>query len=380
MSSNSGRLPGTRGWVIGRAAGAPIVLAPSWIIAAVVLTTVFAPTVQARAPHLGPLTYVVALGFVILLFVSVLVHELAHGLVARARGQVVREFAITLWGGHTAFGGAAPTPGTSALVAVVGPVANLVIAAVCWFAAQAVPSDGVGGLLLYAGAFSNGFVGIFNLVPGLPLDGGRVLEALVWRVTGDRHRGALVAGWCGRVVALAVVAWALVLPLASGLSPDPYTIVWAALIGSFLWGGATAAINGAKTSRAVSSITVAAVGYPATVVPADATLADADRARGMAGVDDVVVLSPDGRPAAYVDRAASAAVAPEHRVSTPVVAVSVVLPVGAVVDASLEGAELVQAVGHATRMSPIVVAASGDRVVALVRAVDVIAALRAPRS
>jgi Zn-dependent protease len=380
VTSSSGRRPGTRGWVIGRAAGAPIVLTPSWFLAAVVLTMIFAPTVQARAPRLGVLTYVVALGFVVLLFVSVLVHELAHGLVARARGQVVHEFAITLWGGHTAFGGAAPTPGTSALVAVVGPVANLVIAAACWFAAQAVPADGIAGLLLYAGAFSNGFVGVFNLVPGLPLDGGRVLEALVWRVTGDRHRGAIVAGWGGRVVALAVVAWALVLPLASGTSPDLYTIVWAALIGSFLWSGATGAITGATTSRAVTAITVGAVGLPATVVQADATLADADRARGVAGVDDVVVLSPDGRPAAYVDRAASAAVAPEHRASTPVVAVAVVLPVGAVVDASLAGAELVQAVGQATRMAPVVAAVQGDRVVALVRAVDVIAALRGQRS
>ena len=362
--------------MIGRAAGAPIILAPSWLLAAVVLTAIFAPTVQSRAPQLGALTYVVALGFVVLLFVSVLVHELAHGLVARSRGQVVHEFAITLWGGHTAFGGAAPTPATSALVAVVGPVANLVIGVACWVAAQAVPSSGLAGLLLYAGAFSNGFVGFFNLIPGLPLDGGRVLEAVVWRVTGDRHRGAVVAGWGGRVVAVAVVAWVLVLPIMSGSTPDLYTIVWTVLIGSFLWSGATRAITGARTGRAVAAITVATVGLPAAVVEAHATLADADRARGTAGLDDVVVLAPDGRPAAYVDRAAAAAVAPEQRASTPVVAVSVVLPVGAVVDASLEGAAFVQAVGQATRMSPVVVALRGGRVVALVRAVDVIAALR----
>ncbi|NMM29660.1 MAG: peptidase M50 [Cellulomonas sp.] len=377
MSSSGSRRGGTKGWVIGRAVGAPIILAPSWLLAAVVLTAIFAPTVQARAPELGALTYVVALGFVVLLFVSVLVHELAHGLVARSRGQVVHEFAITLWGGHTAFGGAAPTPATSALVAVVGPVANLVIAVGCWVVAQAVPADGLAGLLLYAGAFSNGFVGFFNLIPGLPLDGGRVLEALVWRVTGDRHRGAVVAGWGGRVVAVAVVAWALVLPILRGSPLDLYTIVWTFLIGSFLWSGASGAIAGARTGRAVTAITVAVVGLPAAVVEAHATLADADRARGAAGVNDVVVLAPDGRPAAYVDRAAAAAVAPEDRASTPVVAVSVVLPVGAVVDASLEGAALVQAVGQTTRMSPVVVAVRGGRVVALVRAVDVIAALRA---
>ena len=94
--------------MIGRAVGAPIILAPSWLIAAVVLTLIFAPTIRARA-DLGPLVYVVALAFVVLLFASVLVHELAHGLMARARGQQPREFVLTLWGGHTAFGGATPT-------------------------------------------------------------------------------------------------------------------------------------------------------------------------------------------------------------------------------------------------------------------------------
>ncbi len=373
----SARRGGTRGWVVGRAAGAPIIITPSWVLAAVVLTSLFAPTVQARAPELGVGTYVVAFGFVVLLFVSVLVHELAHGLVAQARGQTVQEFAITLWGGHTAFGGAAPTPATSALVAVVGPVANLVIAGLCWVGGQAAAPDGLAGLLLYAGAFSNGFVAIFNLVPGLPLDGGRVLEAAVWRITGDRHRGTIVAGWAGRVVAVGVVLWALGLPLLAGRSPDVVTVVWTALIGAFLWSGAGAAIRGGHTGRAVGQITVASVGTRATTVPATAMLADADRARSTVGAQDVVLLAPDGRAAAYVDRAAADAVPPADRAHTPVTAVAVLLPVGAWVDARLAGVELVRAIGAATQRTPVVVAVDGGRVTALVKAVDVVAALRA---
>ena len=374
--SSAERRQGTQGWVVGRAAGAPVVVTPSWLLAAVVLTAVFAPTIQARAPQLGGLTWVVAGGFVVMLFVSVFVHELAHGFVARARGQVVREFALTLWGGHTAFGGAAPTPATSALVAVVGPLANVAIGAVCWAGAQAVPASGLLGMLLYAGAVTNGFVALFNLVPGLPLDGGRVLEALVWRVTGDRHAGTVAAGWVGRVVAVGVLVWALALPLLDGTRPSLFTVGWAGLVGAFLWSGASAAVRDGRTGRRLDLITVESVGLPATAVPADATLADADRARSAAGVDDVVLVSPEGRPEAYVDRDAAAGVPSGQRSSTPVAAVAVVLPPGAVVDGTLRGAELVGAVGHATRLSPVMAVVADGRVTALVRATDVVAALR----
>ncbi|MBB2922098.1 site-2 protease family protein [Cellulomonas cellasea] len=374
--SSAERRQGTRGWVVGRAAGAPVVVTPTWLLTAVVLTAVFAPTIQARAPGLGALTWVVAGAFVVMLFVSVFVHELAHGFVARARGQVVREFALTLWGGHTAFGGAAPTPATSALVAVVGPLANVVIAAACWAVGQALPSSSLLGMLLYAGAVTNGFVALFNLVPGLPLDGGRVLEALVWRVTGDRHAGTVAAGWVGRFVAVGVLVWALALPLLEGTRPSLFTVGWAGLVGAFLWSGASGAVREGRQGRVLDLVTVESVGLPATVVPAGASLADADRARSTAGVDDVVLVSAEGHPEAYVDRAAAAGVPSEQRASTPVAAVAVVLPAGAVVDGTLRGAELVGAVGHATRLSPVMAVVTDGRVTALVRATDVVAALR----
>ena len=204
--------------------------------------------------------YVVALGFVVLLFASVLVHELAHGLMARARGQQPREFVLTLWGGHTAFGGATPTPASSALIAVVGPIANLLLAAGFLAVAQGVETNSLVGLLVWSGCLTNAFVGLFNLVPGLPLDGGFLLEAAVWAVTKNRHTGTVAAGWVGRVVAVGVFAWALVLPLVQGRQPEIYDVVWAALIGAFLWSGASAAVRGGRTQKAVGLITVASVG------------------------------------------------------------------------------------------------------------------------
>ena len=98
--------------MIGRVAGAPVVLSPSFLLAAIVLTAAFTPSVQS-ATGLGTGAYVVAAVFVVLLFGSVFCHELAHGLVGRARGQQPTAFVLTLWGGHTSFGGAAATPGST---------------------------------------------------------------------------------------------------------------------------------------------------------------------------------------------------------------------------------------------------------------------------
>lgn len=361
--------------MIGRAVGAPIIVAPNWLIAAVVLTLIFAPSVRARA-DLGALVYVVALAFVVLLFASVLVHELAHGLMARARGQQPREFVLTLWGGHTAFGGATPTPASSALIAVVGPIANLLLAAGFLAVAQGVETNSLVGLLVWSGCLTNAFVGLFNLIPGLPLDGGFLLEAAVWAATGNRHTGTVTAGWVGRVVAVGVFAWALLLPLVQGRQPELYNVVWAALIGAFLWAGASAAVRGGRTQKAVGLLTVASVGRRATGVGHTESLAHAGSLAAAAGAEEVVILSPDGRPAAYVDRAAAASVPADAAGTTPVTAVAVPLPGGAVVDGLLTGHELVAAVGRATEHSPVVVAVVDGRVVGLIRAMDVVAAIR----
>jgi Zn-dependent protease len=369
----------TRGWVVGRAAGAPIILTPSSALMAAVIALVFAPSVQARAPQLGTgSTYVVALVFAVLLLLSVLVHELAHGLVARARGLQVREFALTLIGGHTAFGGGRVTPGTGALVAVVGPLANLALAAVFGVVARFTDTASLAHLVLFSAAFANLFVGGFNLVPGLPLDGGQVLEAAVWKVTGDRRTGAVVAGWAGRVVAVLFVVWVLGVPLAAGRSPDLVGVVWAAIVGAFLWSGASQAIGAAASARRLDAVTVAHIGTPAVAVAATAMLAEADAARGIARADAVVLLAPDGRVAAYVDPAAANAVPPQDRPRVPVTAVSVTLPAGAVVDGSLQGPALVQAVARVSQFAPVMVAVADGRVVALLRSADVAAALRSP--
>lgn len=365
------------GWLLGRVAGVPVVVAPSSLLATAVLTFVFAPSVRTWTGGGDVLPYVVALVFVVLLFASVLVHELAHGLVGQARGQQPHAYVLTLWGGHTTFGGAAPTPATTALVAVVGPLANLVLAGGAWLVAtHAAPPGSLLQTLLWAAAIANAFVGLFNLVPGLPLDGGRILEAVVWVATRDRHRGTVVAGWVGRVVAVGLVAVVLVRPWLAGTTPDLFTVAWAALLGAFLWSGASDAIRGGRTGRRVDALTLATVGRPAAVVGAQASLASARAAAAAAQVAEVVVLAPDGRPAAYVDAEAADRVPADLAGTTQVLAVATPLPVAAVVDGALAGDALLRALSDATRHGPVVAAVVDGRVVALVRTPDVVAALR----
>ena len=89
-------------------------------------------------------------------------------------------------------------------------------------------------LLGLALVWTNGFVALFNMLPGLPLDGGFLVDSLVWKVTGSREQGMIAAGWCGRAVTVAVLVWVVVVPLARGQQPSLFTIIWGGFIGAFI--------------------------------------------------------------------------------------------------------------------------------------------------
>lgn len=259
--------PGS-GISLGRVLGVPVRLAPSWFAVALVVVVVFAPSVEQSTGLRAPATWVVAALFAVLLLISVLLHEVAHAATARALGLPVSEIVANLWGGHTQFSDESPTPSSTALVAVTGPLANGALALAGWAGLSAV-DGGVARVLLVALVLTNAFVAVFNLVPGLPLDGGRVLEAAVWAVTGDRSTGTLAAGWCGRVVAVLLMMWWVGRPLALGRQPDLTSLVWSVMIAALLWQGATAAIGVARLRRSASRVRLADVVRPALGLPAD---------------------------------------------------------------------------------------------------------------
>lgn len=363
-----------RGLVVGRFGTAPIVVRPGWLLATVLLAVVSAPVARAVLPGLSPAgAYVVGAGFGLLLLGSVLVHELAHAAMARRRGIAVRQIVLTLVGGHTEMAEAA-TPATSALVAVAGPLANAVLALAAWAGLRAVPPGTVAEAALGVLATSNAVVAAFNLLPGLPMDGGWILEAIVWRATGRRRAGTRGAAVVGRVVAVGLLAFAVAWPLATGRDPSVTAVVWAAVIGVTLWTSAGDFLALADWRGKVEGMDLTRLARPAV---ASAAVVLSDLPHDVGGRGPEVVLVADGRVVGYVDGAALAQVPLQHRSGTPVEAVLVPLPARATVDGALRGPDALRAVGEVARSTPVMVVLGprGD-VVGLLRYADVTAALR----
>lgn len=284
------------GWRLATIGGVPVYIGRSWPIIAVIIVATFGPGVASSRPDLGPGAYAVAAAYAVLLLVSVLAHEAAHAVVATRAGYRVNRVVADLWGGHTAYNSSNARPGASALVAIAGPAANALLALVGWLALPHIDGD-ITFLLVGALVYTNGFVAAFNLLPGLPLDGGFLVDSLVWRITGRRESGLIAAGWCGRVVTVLVVLWFVGLPLLNGQPPQLFNIVWALFIGGFLWVGATNAIRSGHGSRLLAGIRIDSVWRRAASLPAHASAAEAVSLRGSGPGGTVVIVEDDRRTA-----------------------------------------------------------------------------------
>jgi Zn-dependent protease len=341
-----GRSLATRkdGIPLGRIAGIPVVLAYSWFIIAAFTVIVYGPVLLRNNPALGLGAYVVAFAYAVLLLISVLVHELAHALTAKIYHWPTEKIVLNLWGGHTQFESFTASPGRSVLVALAGPAANFVLAGGGWVLLAAGNLSGVADILANIFVWANLLIGIFNVLPGLPLDGGRLVESAVWKVTGSQEKGTVAAGWGGRIIVIALVVWFVALPLLSGERPDISLMLITVLVGSFLWMGATASIQQARLRGRLHLVHAGSLAEPAVGLPETATVAELERLqRSVQGSPPAVVLyGPDGRPVAVVDAGVAATVPPDAVASTPLTAVSYALGAGAYVPESSRGQELLQ--------------------------------------
>ncbi len=328
---------------IGRIAGVPVYVNVSWIFVALLIAYAFTPSVQAAVPELGVLSYAAAFGFAILLYSSVLVHEIAHVLVARAFGLPVRSITLQFLGGVSEIEREPETPWREFAVAVVGPLTSLAIGLVAWLGYEVVAGPPLLSLVLYMLASANFLIGVFNLLPGLPLDGGRILRAAIWAISRKPHLGTLIAGWAGRVVAVLVLAVPWIWFAGTNGMPSILHIVWSVLIATFLWAGSTQALVSARVRKKLPALQARQLARRGVPVPPELPLSEAIRRAQEAQSGGLVVVDPGGRPVGLVSEAAVLAT-PEHR--RPWVAVGDVarkIEPGLVLPADLTGEALVQA-------------------------------------
>jgi Zn-dependent protease len=336
---------------IGRIAGVPIYVNLSWFIVALLIAFVFTQTLGESYPELaaqlGRWAYVAGLVFAILLYGSVLVHEISHVLVAKWFGLPVRAITVQFLGGVSEIEREPETPWREFAVAVVGPLTSLGLgfgAGGLWLAIR-----GEGPLLLEIGlaqlAGANLLVGVFNLLPGLPLDGGRILRAGVWAVSRRPHLGSQVAGWAGRGVAVLVILLPWVLFAGADGTPSLLMIVWSILIATFLWAGSTQALVTAKIRRKLPALRARELARRGLPVPSDLPLSEAIRRAELSDAGAIVVVDNDGRPTALVNEAAVVATPEQRRPWILVGDVARRLEAGLVLSAELRGEDLVRAMG-----------------------------------
>lgn len=326
---------------LGRIAGIPIILAYSWFVIAAFTVIVYGPVLLERNPGFGITAYYVAFAYALLLLISVLVHELAHALTAKVYGWPTQKIVLNLWGGHTQFENFTATPARSVIVALAGPAANLVLAGGAWLVLSSASMGVVADTLTNIFMWANFVIGIFNVLPGLPLDGGRIVESAVWKATGSQAKGTVAAGWAGRIIVVGLGAWFIAMPLLAGVTPDFSLMMITILVGGFLWMGASASIQQGTLRGRLHLVSAAALAAPAVGIPATATVADIRRL-SVTGTPAVVVCGPEGRPQGVVDGQALTAVPDSAAESTPATAVSYALAAGAYVPEWSQGQELIQ--------------------------------------
>jgi Zn-dependent protease/CBS domain-containing protein len=251
----------------------------------------------------------------ILLFASVLIHELAHSFLAKARGLEARSITLFIFGGVSSLSGETKRPSTEFVVAIVGPLTSLVLSGIAYAVAVAAPrASPVAAIAGYLAAI-NGVLGLFNLIPGFPLDGGRVLRAIIWQVTRDSRRSTELATAVGRLVAWGFVLWGFWLVL----NDEVFRGIWIVAIGWFLQNAASASLEQTVAEQRLRRLRVGDVVRPdPTAVPSNISVAelverymlpgarrsipvvDGDRVVGIVTLSDVRHVPPEQRPTTLV--------------------------------------------------------------------------------
>ncbi|MFB7517114.1 site-2 protease family protein [Streptomyces sp. NPDC056144] len=354
---------------MGRPFGVPVYVAPSWFLVAALITWVFGDQIERVLPELGAARYLVSLFFAVAFYASVLVHELAHTIAALRFKLPVRRIQLQFFGGVSEIEKETETPGREFVLAFVGPLLSLVLAGVFYLSLYAVEPGTVPGVLLAGLMISNLIVAAFNLLPGLPLDGGRMLRAVIWKITGKPMSGTVAAAWVGRALAVTVLIGLPLLTRTGWLGNstediDGFTTVTdallAAILAAIIWTGAGNSLRMARLREHLPELRARALTRRAIPVEPATPLSEALRRANEAGARALVVVDGGGEPTGIVRETAIAAV-PQHR--RPWVAVSVLtqdLSPGMRVPAELAGQPLLDYLRASPATEYLVVEEAGE--------------------
>lgn len=240
---------------VARIGGIDVHLNWTWLLAFIFMAWPLGAYFEGSFPQWSPLTaYAVGGACVILLFVTVLIHELAHSFTARACGLPVKDIYLFIFGGVSNMTREPQTPKVELLVAAAGPLASLILSGVLFAlhaALSGIPSE-LSAIIGYLAAV-NVLLAIFNLIPGFPLDGGRILRAVIWLVTGSLHRATRIAttvgSWIGYLFILGGIAEGL-------LSGQIFNGLWLAFIGWYLHNAATSSYQQSVMEHVLSGVEV----------------------------------------------------------------------------------------------------------------------------
>lgn len=354
---------------MGRPFGVPVYVAPSWFLVAALITWVFGGQLERVLPELGSARYLVSLFFAIAFYASVLVHELAHTVVALRYKLPVRRIQLQFFGGVSEIEKESETPGREFLLAFVGPLLSLVLAGLFYIGMMFVEPGTVPGVLLAGLMISNLLVAAFNLLPGLPLDGGRMLRAVVWKVTGKPMSGTVAAAWVGRALAVITLIGLPLLTHTGTFGNDPGDLsgmdtitdaLLAAILAAIIWTGAGNSLRMARLREHLPELRARTLTRRAVPVESATPLSEALRRANEAGARALVVVDGHGEPKGIVRETAIVGV-PEHR--RPWVAVSGLaqdLTEGMKVSAELSGEALLDRLKASPATEYLVLEETGD--------------------
>lgn len=255
---------------VGNLFGIPFYIHPSWFFVLGLVTLSYSSGLAAQFPQLGAaLSVVLGLLTALLLFGSVVAHELGHSFVALRQGIDVKSITLFIFGGLASLEKESETPAEAFWVAIAGPLVSLLLFGMLAGVGIAIAPSGPIAAILGVLASVNLALALFNLIPGLPLDGGNILKALVWKITGNPYKGVVFASRVGQIFGWIAIASGLLPILLSG----SFANVWNLLVGFFLLQNAGNAAQFARVQEKLTGLTAAdAVTSDSPIVSAHLTL------------------------------------------------------------------------------------------------------------